>query len=244
MLNMMNVDSLFFLLYTLFLRCGCENKGFDGLCRPDPTMGDLKTRFYDIEITASDFAGNSASVTCKVVIVPNCNPDSDPDCANQIGSTFYYSMEAVDDSVMMSTVRYEIDEEKLIWERGLELPKFSDELGEAVDVDVDPPVLTCVLGTQGKVSHCYLLLVLVSVKRSQFVNLTHLLLLVVVSFSGLSGTGAGVFTDLGFSFTAVDGGKKCTDTKDLEVSIEVLSNEVVATGEEVRYNFFRLGELS
>ena len=42
-----------------------------------------------------------------------------------------------------------------------------------------------------------------------------------------------MFTDLGFSFTAVDGGKKCTDTKDLEVSIEVLSNEVVATGEEV-----------
>ena len=46
-----------------------------------------------------------------------------------------------------------------------------------------------------------------------------------------------MFTDLGFSFTAVDGGKKCTDTKDLEVSIEVLSNEVVATGEEVSYIF-------
>ena len=44
-----------------------------------------------------------------------------------------------------------------------------------------------------------------------------------------------MFTDLGFSFTAVDGGKKCTDTKDLEVSIEVLSNEMVATGEEVSY---------
>ena len=43
-----------------------------------------------------------------------------------------------------------------------------------------------------------------------------------------------MFTDLGFSFTAVDGGKKCTDTKDLEVSIEVLSNEI-ATGEEVSY---------
>lgn len=52
---------------------------------------------------------------------------------------------------------------------------------------------------------------------------------------GLSGNGAGVFTDLGFSFTAVDGGKKCTETKDLEVKMEVLSNEVVATGEEVSY---------
>ena len=44
-----------------------------------------------------------------------------------------------------------------------------------------------------------------------------------------------MFTDLGFSFTAVDGGKKCTETKDLEVTIEVLSNEVVATGAEVSY---------
>ena len=42
-----------------------------------------------------------------------------------------------------------------------------------------------------------------------------------------------MFTDLGFTFTAVDGGKKCTDTKDLAVTIEILSNEVVATGEEV-----------
>ena len=134
-------------------RCGCENKGFDGLCRPDPTMGDLKTRFYDIEVTASDFAGNAASVTCKVVIVPNCIPDSDPGCDNQIGSTFYYNISDVDESVMMSTVRYEIDEEKLTWERGLDLPTFTDELGEAVDIDVDPPVVTCNLGTQGMLFH-------------------------------------------------------------------------------------------
>ena len=51
----------------------------------------------------------------------------------------------------------------------------------------------------------------------------------------LSGNGAGVFTDLDFSFTAVDGGDKCTDTKDLAVTIEVLSDEVVTTGEEVSY---------
>ena len=49
----------------------------------------------------------------------------------------------------------------------------------------------------------------------------------------LLGNGAGVFTDLYFSFTAVDGGDQCTDTEDLKVMIEVLSNEVVVTGEEV-----------
>ena len=106
-------------------------------------MGDLKTRFYDITVTASDFAGNSASVTCKVVIVPNCDPDSDPvRCDNQIDDTFYYSIEAVKDSVGLSTVHYEIDEEKLIWERGLEMPALDDELG-SVDIDVDPPVVEC-----------------------------------------------------------------------------------------------------
>jgi hypothetical protein len=52
---------------------------------------------------------------------------------------------------------------------------------------------------------------------------------------GLSGNGAGVFTDLVFSFTAVDGGDRCTDTEELAVTIEVLSNEVVATGEEVSF---------
>ena len=50
---------------------------------------------------------------------------------------------------------------------------------------------------------------------------------------GLLGNGAGVFTDLGFSFTAFDTGEKCTATEDLEVTIEVLSNEMVTTGEDV-----------
>ena len=51
----------------------------------------------------------------------------------------------------------------------------------------------------------------------------------------LTGTGAGNFTDLGFSFSAVDGGSVgCTATEDLAISIKVYSNEVVETGEEVR----------
>ena len=81
------------------------------------------------------------------------------------------------------------------------------ELDFPVPVDNDPPVVSCILGTQG-----------------------------------LRGTGAGVFTDLNFSFTAVDGGSDCTETKDLSVKIEVLSNEVVATGEEVSYITCRLGD--
>lgn len=44
-----------------------------------------------------------------------------------------------------------------------------------------------------------------------------------------------MFTDLKFDFTAVDGGDKCTNTEDLALTVEVLSNEVVATGEEVSH---------
>ena len=42
-------------------------------------MGDLKTRYYEVTVTVSDLAGNIGSDTCKVVIIPSCNPDSEND---------------------------------------------------------------------------------------------------------------------------------------------------------------------
>lgn len=53
----------------------------------------------------------------------------------------------------------------------------------------------------------------------------------------LTGNGAGVFTDLKLTYVAYDTGGKCTDTEDLKVTITVLSNEVVETGEQVRKIF-------
>ena len=49
----------------------------------------------------------------------------------------------------------------------------------------------------------------------------------------MRGKGAGVYTDLKLSFTAVDGGVKCTPTGELDVVLEVLSDEVVEGGNEV-----------
>eukprot|EP00804_Cyclotella_cryptica_P027852 CCRYP_020589-RB/>CCRYP_020589-RB protein AED:0.30 eAED:0.30 QI:0/0.66/0.5/1/0.66/0.75/4/244/451 len=49
----------------------------------------------------------------------------------------------------------------------------------------------------------------------------------------LTGNGAGVFTDLKLTYVAYDAGGKCTKTEDLGVTITVLSNEVVETGEEM-----------
>lgn len=49
----------------------------------------------------------------------------------------------------------------------------------------------------------------------------------------LNGTGAGVFTNLKFDYTAIDGGDECTSPDELAVSIDIYSSEVVETGEEM-----------
>ena len=161
-------------------------------------MGNTKTRYYDVIVSASDSASNTGIDTCQVIIIPFCDSSADPDDCEVIDGSLYFKQSVVKASVDKSQRRYVIAEEELVWQSGLELPDPSEEADEAVDVDVDLPEVSCSLDTQG-----------------------------------LLGNGAGVFTDLGFRFTAFDTGDKCTATEDLEVTIEVLSNEVVVTGEEV-----------
>lgn len=55
----------------------------------------------------------------------------------------------------------------------------------------------------------------------------------ILAEQALSGNGAGVFTDLQFSFSAQDGGNGCTAPEDLEVEISFFSTEVVTTGDEM-----------
>ena len=129
--------------------CDCEKK-VDGLCKTDASMGDLNTRYYEITVTASDVSGNTGSDTCRVVIVPSCNPDSDPNCEEYNGpelpnvEDFYYSIDAVNASVAESQVLNRISREELTWEDGLATldPDLVIE-EEAVDIDVDPPVVNC-----------------------------------------------------------------------------------------------------
>ena len=124
-------------------------------------MGDLKTRYYDITVTASDSAGNTDSDTCRVVIVPSCNPETDSDCVKYDRpelpnvESFYYSRPAVFDSVNKSQVLNHVAREELTWEDGLATLDPEEVTNEDVYVDVDPPVLTCSLGTQGRLSHYY-----------------------------------------------------------------------------------------
>ena len=112
-------------------------------------MGDLKTRYYDITVTASDSAGNTGSDTCRVVIVPSCNPDTDSNCEEYNGpelpnvEDFYYSIDAVNASVDESQVLNRVAREELTWEDGLATLDPDLVIEEAVDIDVDPPVVNC-----------------------------------------------------------------------------------------------------
>jgi len=96
----------------------CESKDVDGLCEVDLSMGYLKTRYYDITVTATDAAGHTGSDTCRVVIVPTYGSDS------KSGKTErYYSISAVDKSVDESEVLYEAAQQNLVWKSGLKTPR-------------------------------------------------------------------------------------------------------------------------
>ena len=66
---------------------------------------------------------------------------------------FYYSIAAVNASVTQSQVLNQVAQQKLVWESGLATLDPDEETNEAVDIDVDPPVVTCNLGTQGMLFH-------------------------------------------------------------------------------------------
>ena len=94
-------------------------------------MGDLKTRYYEVTVTASDLAGNTGSDTCKVVIIPSCNPENDPDSCEEYNvhelpnvEDFYYTRSAVNSSIAESQVLSQVAQEKLTWE---------SNLGDAID---------------------------------------------------------------------------------------------------------------
>ena len=93
-------------------------------------MGYLKTRYYNITVTASDAAGNIGSDTCRVVIVPSCK-SQDPGCEKYYkrvpyekdAESYYYRISAIDASVDESEVLYEAAQQKLVWKSGLKTPQ-------------------------------------------------------------------------------------------------------------------------
>lgn len=155
-------------------------------------MGGLKTRYYEVTVTATDSAGHVGVDTCRVAIVPT-------------NGTSHHATQDVDASVDQSQVLYDVTSTTLLWDTELSPPMPEANLvpgDEQTDlrvgvVDNDPPEVDCFIATQ--------------------------------NLCGLGG-----FTDLLFSYTAADV-DDCTAVEDLEMSIEILSNEVVETGKEVGY---------
>lgn len=99
-------------------------------------MGDLKTRYYDITVTATDSAGHTDSDTCRVIIVPSCKY-RDPDCEKydkpempyeKDAESYYYNITAVEDSVALSEVLYENAQQELTWKSGLKTPQAPKEI--------------------------------------------------------------------------------------------------------------------
>ena len=73
------------------------------LCR-NPNAGQ-HIRFYDLSITATDFAGNTNSDICKVIIIPFCDPShfSGEICHKHPTGNYYYSKTHVDNTVDSSS---------------------------------------------------------------------------------------------------------------------------------------------
>ena len=118
--------SLSFVLYS----CGSES--VYSFCKTDPSIGDLKTRYYNITVTATDSAGHIGSDTCRVVIVPSYSSESKSGKAER-----YYSIDVVDASLAQSEVLYEAAQQKLTWKSGLKTSKDTAG-GETKPWESDP----------------------------------------------------------------------------------------------------------
>ncbi|KAL9191170.1 hypothetical protein ACHAXT_000876, partial [Thalassiosira profunda] len=104
----------------LYAPTTCGNVGGGSYCEPSPS----NVRFYDIEVSATDSAGNIGTDTCRVVIVSSCDPlvFNEGDCEAPVdGSSkaadFYLSRDYVVNALpTMDPILYEVAEEELVWD--------------------------------------------------------------------------------------------------------------------------------
>ena len=54
-----------------------KSKAKSSRCKDDPSI-EVKIRFYEIKVTATDSAGRQDSDTCRVIMVPRCKKNSMP----------------------------------------------------------------------------------------------------------------------------------------------------------------------
>ena len=191
-------------MLTAFLRIPftslrCNNIG-GSFCRNSPT----NFRFYDVDVTATDSAGHSGTETCRVVVVPSCDPTVSPDICQSHNISdvdakegFYLARSYIDSAIADDQILYQVAELELEWNSSGAFPIVYPPPAPC-SVDNDAPVVSCTIGAQP-----------------------------------LCGNGAGGYVDLKLSATVVDGGEICTPNDDLEVVVQILSNEVSSGGDGV-----------
>lgn len=95
-------------------------------CKTDETIhGNVKLRFYDITVTATDFSGRVGSDTCRIILVPECSKEDkyNTDICAEHDKYFYYKRDHVIDLAKQSKQRYKISTLELDWLYSLSPPE-------------------------------------------------------------------------------------------------------------------------
>lgn len=95
----------------------CDYSSYD--CVQDKSI-ELKIRFYEISVVATDLAGHAGRDTCRVIIVPSCSRyDEGCELSDNNPHKYYYKRDYLNWIVNQSVVRYDVTSTTMKWEQDL-----------------------------------------------------------------------------------------------------------------------------
>ena len=95
----------------------CENAvGRDHFCEESVSH----VRYYAVDVTATDSAGNIGRDTCKVAIVSSCDHPEPDYCEKSQAGKYYYAKSHIDNAISEQPILYKVSTAKLAWEASLE----------------------------------------------------------------------------------------------------------------------------
>jgi len=98
----------------------CKGKDYSNSeCEKDNSI-QMNLRFYEIKVIATDWAGHVGSDTCRVAIVPDCNPQNENcEVDGQPPHKYRYNRKYLRDTMIKSDIRYDITSIKAEWKSSL-----------------------------------------------------------------------------------------------------------------------------
>ena len=76
-------------------------------------------RFYEISVTATDSAGRTGMDTCKVIIVPECDDNANPNNCETVEVDSFHNTDEMKQISENSMIRYSLASAQLTWDFGL-----------------------------------------------------------------------------------------------------------------------------